>query len=323
MPVKFIVRKASPVKEAGDLIAVGVWLSAAKKKNDRSPLDGFDRTIGAPYAKAQKKDDFRGKKDAQMSLSLQSARVKADKLIAFGLGDRAACTEGDIRTFAAKAARAANAERAKRLVLGLPEGGEAFLRAAVEGVELGAYRYTKYLTGDRKPKAELAQVTITTIDDVPWNAKELVAKGQATAAGVNLSRDLSNEPPNELYPETFVTAAKAMAKEHGLKIQAFDFNEIKKRGMKLLQAVGQGSEHKPTFAHISWVPANPKKKVVVVGKGITFDSGGLSIKPAAGMGDMRHDMSGAANVVGLMAIIGVLKPDVEVHRNFCSRGEHA
>ena len=324
MPVKFTVRKVLPVKETGDVIAVGVWLAGSsgsrggKKKPEQTPLDGFDRATSGALLRAQKKDEFKGKKDSSLSLPLQTARVKANKLIAFGLGEHGAITEADIRTFAAKAARAANAERAKKLVLGLPAGAEQFLRAAVEGVELGAYRFTKYLTGERKPKAELAQVTITTINDPPANAKQLVAQGQQVGNGVNLARDLSNEPPNELFPETFIVAAKAMAKEHGLKIQAFDFAEIKKRGMKLLQAVGQGSEHKPTFAHISYVPAKPKKKIVVVGKGITFDSGGISIKPAAGMGDMRHDMSGAANVVGLMAIIGALKPDVEVHGIFAA-----
>jgi len=89
--------------------------------------------------------------------------------------------------------------------------------------------------------------------------------------------------------------------------------------MGLLQAVGQGSEHKPTMVHLSYVPAREsasRKRVVFVGKGITFDSGGLSIKPAAGMGEMKHDMSGAANVVGLMAVVGQLKPDVEVHGIF-------
>ncbi len=324
MPVKFTVRKVLPVKETGDVIAVGVWLSGSSskggrgKKPEQTPLDGFDRAMNGALLKAQKKDEFKGKKDSTLSLPIQTARVKANKLIAFGLGEHRSITEADIRTFAAKAARAANGERAKKLVLGLPAGAEQFLRAAVEGVELGAYRFTKYLTGDRKPKAELTQVTITTINEPPANAKDLVAQGQHVGHGVNLARDLSNEPPNELFPDTLVLAAKAMAKEHGLKIQAFDFAEIKKRGMKLLQAVGQGSERKPTFAHISYVPAKPKKRIIVVGKGITFDSGGISIKPAAGMGDMRHDMSGAANVVGLMAIIGALKPNVEVHGIFAA-----
>src|SRR5262249_57727366 len=100
--------------------------------------------------------------------------------------------------------------------------------------------------------------------------------------------------------------------------QIFDYKEIQKRGMKLLQAVGQGSEHKPCMIHMSWTPPGAKKKLVFVGKGITFDSGGLSIKPAAGMGEMKHDMSGAANIVGLMAIVGKLKPNVEVHGIFAA-----
>jgi leucyl aminopeptidase len=195
------------------------------------------------------------------------------------------------------------------------------LREVVEGLELGAYRFTKYLTGDRKPKAELGQVTICLLGDVPADAKRAVELGQNVASGVNLSRDLSNEPPNVLFPETFAAAALAMAKEAGLKIQVFDYKEIQKRGMSLLQAVGQGSEHKPVMVHFSHVPAGSavgRKRLVFVGKGITFDSGGISIKPAAGMGEMKHDMSGAANIVGLMQIVGRLKPNVEVHGIFAA-----
>ncbi|HVH45161.1 MAG TPA: leucyl aminopeptidase [Labilithrix sp.] len=209
--------------------------------------------------------------------------------------------------------RSANTDKAKRLVLGVPEGLEDRLREIVEGLELGAYRFTKYLTGDRKPKAELGQVAICVLGNVPKNAKEQIDIGQTVAAGVNLARDLSNEPPNVIYPDTLADAAKAAAKDANVKVQVFDYKEIQKRGMKLLQAVGQGSEHKPAMVHFSYVPANPKRRVAFVGKGVTFDSGGLSIKPAAGMGEMKHDMSGAANVVGLMSIIGKLKPDVEVH----------
>jgi leucyl aminopeptidase len=199
-------------------------------------------------------------------------------------------------------------------VLGIPDGLENRLREIVEGLELGAYRFTKYMTGDRKPKTELAQVTICLVGKLPADVKQAVEIGQIVAAGVNLSRDLSNEPPNELYPESLAEAAKATAKESNLKVQVFDFKEIQKRGMKLLQAVGQGSEKKPTLVHFSYVPAKPSgRRLVFVGKGITFDSGGLSIKPAAGMGEMKHDMSGAANIVGFMSIIGKLKPGVEVH----------
>ena len=322
MPLKITVRSVLPAREVGDLMVVGVPASgaASKKKNSRSPLDGFDRALGGALGRLLKKEEFKGKKDQQLSLSTLG-RVKADRLILVGLGDVAKLGPGDIRTFAAKAARAANADKAKRLVLGLPDGLEGRLREVVEGLEMGAYRFTKYMTGDRKPKAELTQVTICLTANVPADAKARVDLGQTVAAGVNLARDLSNEPPNVLFPEAFAAAAQVMAKEANLKVQVFDFREIQKRGMRLLQAVGQGSEHKPCMVHFSHVPAGTsagRRRIVIVGKGITFDSGGLSIKPAAGMGEMKHDMSGAANVVGLMQIVARLKPNVEVHGIFAA-----
>ena len=325
MPLKISVRSVLPSREIGDLMVVGVSAlgGTSKKKNDRSPLDGFDgpRALGGALGRLLKKEEFKGKKDQQVSMSTLG-RVKADRLVVCGLGDVTKLGAGDIRTFAAKAARAANADKAKRLILGLPAGLEGRLREVAEGLEMGAYRFTKYMTGDRKPKAELAQVTICLVGEPPKDAKQRIDLGQTVAAGVNLARDLSNEPPNVLYPDTFAEAAQVAAKDSGLKIQVFDFKEIQKRGMRLLQAVGQGSEHKPTMVHFTYTPAgtsaNPRRRIVFVGKGITFDSGGLSIKPAAGMGEMKHDMSGAANVVGLMSIIGKLKPNVEVHGIFAA-----
>ncbi|MBN9167816.1 MAG: leucyl aminopeptidase [Myxococcales bacterium] len=313
MPLKISVRSVLPSREAGDIIVVGTPLFGGRaKKNQRTTLDGFDRALGGALGRLIKKEEFKGKKDQQIALSTLG-RVKADRLIVVGLGDVTKLGPGDVRTFAAKAARAANADKARRLVLGIPEELGDRLREIVEGLELGAYRFTKYLTGDRKPKAELSQVAICIVGNAPKDAKERIDLGQIVAGGVNLARDLSNEPPNVLYPDTLADASKVAAKDAHLDIKVFDYKEIQKRGMKLLQAVGQGSEHKPAMVHFSYVPKNAKRRIVFVGKGITFDSGGLSIKPAAGMGEMKHDMSGAANVVGLMSIIGKLKPDVEVH----------
>jgi len=316
MPLKITVRSVLPSREVGDLMVVAVPAqggSTSKKNNARSPLDGFDRALGGALGRLLKKEDFKGKKDQQVSLSTLG-RVKADRLVVIGLGDLAKLTAGDLRTFAAKAARSANADKAKRLVIGLPAGLEDRIGDVVQGLELGAYRFTKYLTGERRPKAELGQVTICLTGEAPRNAKQQVDRAQAIAAGVNLARDLSNEPPNLLYPDALAAQAEAMSKETGLDVEVFDYEEIQRRGMQLLQAVGQGSERKPCMVHMSWKPrGRASRRIVFVGKGITFDSGGLSIKPAAGMGEMKHDMSGAANVVGLMAIVGRLKPDVEVH----------
>ncbi len=327
MPLKISVRSVLPAHESGDLMVIGVPApGSASKKNSNSSLNGLtglddiDSALGGALGRLLKKEEFTGKKDQQVSLSTLG-RLTADRLLLIGLGDMGKAGPGDVRTFAAKASRAANADKAKRLVLGVPKGFEGHLREVVEGLEMGGYRFTKYLTGDRKPKSELAQVTICLEGALPTDAAARVSMGQTVAAGVNLSRDLSNEPPNVLYPETFARAAQVTAKAAGLKVQVFDFKEIQKRGMSLLQAVGQGSEHKPTMVHFSHIPAGSsvnRKCLVFVGKGVTFDSGGLSIKPAAGMGEMKHDMSGAANIVGLMSIVGRLKPNVEVHGIFAA-----
>jgi leucyl aminopeptidase len=317
MPLKISVRPVLPAREAGDLIVVGVTtLGGAKKKNDRSPLAGFERPLGGALTRLIKKEDFKGKRDQQISIGTLG-RVKADRVVFIGLGDARKLGPTEIRTFAAKAARVANAEKARRLVVGLPDGLGDHLREVVEGLELGAYRFTKYLTGDRRPKAELAQVTIC-LPTLPADSKRQIEVGQAIASGVNLSRDLSNEPPNELFPDALAATAAQMSREVGLEVKVFDYKEIQRRGMKLLHAVGQGSEKKPCMVHMSWKPAGAKKRLVFIGKGITFDSGGLSLKSAANMGEMKHDMSGAANIVGLMQIVGRLRPHVEVHGIFAA-----
>jgi len=116
-----------------------------------------------------------------------------------------------------------------------------------------------------------------------------------------------------LTPEALAEAARRVAKEGKLKITVLDEKGIRKAGMNLLMAVGQGSVHLPRFIHMSYVPKRPKAKIVFVGKGLTFDSGGLCIKPAAGMGDMKSDMGGAAAVLGALAAVAALRPNVEVH----------
>jgi leucyl aminopeptidase len=312
MPLNISVRQASALDLAADVVVLGTW-TLSSKKGKSNLVDVLDRALGGGLARVLTKEEFTGKREQTLVIPTLG-RLPAQKVVLIGLGDRDTNDAGAIRTFAAKAARIANAERAKSLVVALPEGLETKLRTVGEGLELGAYRFTNYFSGDRKPKESLESVTLTVERKAPADAKKAIALGQGIAAGVNVARDLSNEPPNSIYPETFATYATKVAKEHKLKVTVFDDKEIEKRGMWLIHAVGRGSAHKPRLVHLSYVPAKKaKKKICFVGKGITFDSGGLSIKPAQGMGEMKHDMSGAANVVGLMVAVAALKPNVEVH----------
>ena len=295
-----------------DVLVVGVSQSTPKADGLSPSLKPLDEALGGALGKLATKEDFTGKRDQSLSLPTLG-RLKAERLVVLGLGERRRLDAAQVRTFASKAARAANAEKAKTLALSLPAGLEDHLRNVAEGLELGAYRFTKYLTGDRAPKAAVVGVTVAIAGKLKPSARALVALGQKVGTAVNVARDLSNEPGNVIYPETFAAEAVKLAKQAGLAIEVFDFKEIRRRGMKLIDAVGRGSSREPRFVHISWTPKGAKKKLVFVGKGITFDSGGLSIKPAAGMGEMKHDMSGAANVVALMSAVAEIKPKVEVH----------
>ena len=283
-------------------------------------VNDLDAALGGALRTAIKDEEFTGKRDATLSV-MTYGRLGARKVLLVGLGPAAKITAVELRAGAARAAKVANADKATKLHLGLRGKGDAAeLRAATEGVSLGRYRFTKYLTGDRRPKKELESVVLGLrgVKSAKANAeqKAAIAQGEAVAAAINLARDLVNEPPNELTPAALADAAVDVAKAHGLKATVWDRAKIRAEGMKLLEAVGRGSRNEPRFIHLTYKPEKARKgrpRVVLVGKGLTFDSGGLCIKPAPGMGDMKSDMGGAALAVGAMAAIGALKPDVEVH----------
>ncbi|HVK90508.1 MAG TPA: leucyl aminopeptidase, partial [Mycoplana sp.] len=137
--------------------------------------------------------------------------------------------------------------------------------------------------------------------------------GRQVGEAVCIARDLINEPPNELYPEALARVCQEVSRERGLKCTVFDERELQKRGMKLILAVGQGSVHKPRLIHMTYTPpggSRGKRRLVFVGKGLTFDTGGICIKPAPGMEEMKGDMGGAAAVIGLMHVLASRKAKV-------------
>ena len=311
--MKINVRSASPTAADAEVVVLGVWHTTAKKGPSSPALDAVDQALGGGLAQLMAAEEFTGKRD-QLLVLPSYGKLPSKKVVLLGLGAKDAPGDGEARTFAARAARCANGEHASSVDVVVPEGLESRIRALAEGLELGAYRFTKYLTGDRVPKKSIDAACLLLSRKGPADAKKQVELGQKIAAGVNIARDLSNEPPNALHPEELAEAARKAGKEHKFKVAVFDHEEIQKQGMWLIHAVGRGSSHGPRLVHMSYVPAKKaKKKLCFVGKGITFDTGGISIKPAQGMGEMKHDMSGAANMVGLMAAVAALKPNVEVH----------
>ncbi len=190
----------------------------------------------------------------------------------------------------------------------------ARVRWTTEALSLGDYRFRKYKTRRkiRFPKEALVGVYPAVADEP--GCSNAVREAKAAAAGVALTRDLVNEPANVLSPEKLAEIAQSLASKKKLECTILDEDQIREMGMNLFLSVAAGSERAPRFIHLVYKPRGEAKGVVaLVGKGITFDSGGLSIKIGKAMYDMKTDMAGAGVVLGVMSALPALKPEVEVH----------
>ncbi|XVV14481.1 leucyl aminopeptidase [Actinoplanes sp. CA-131856] len=246
--------------------------------------------------------------------------VSAPLIVAVGLGDEPSGSAPNLETLrrgTGAAVRALAGSGTVALALPLPDDADApgVLRAILEGALLGSYKFAGYKTkpqpNRREPVAAL-QIHVPDASDAAAAAE--VTRAETVAKAVRLTRDWVNTPPNALRPPEFADAVVAAAKGTGLQVEVLDFDELKAGGYGGIVAVGQGSEAKPRLVKLTYVPEGVEDptRVALVGKGITFDTGGISIKPAAGMWEMKSDMAGAAAVGATMLAIAALKPGVAV-----------
>jgi len=248
--------------------------------------------------------------------------IKADVLVLTGLGERDA--DG---TFGREALRGAAGAAVRDLAgtgsvaIALPSVDEEELGAVVEGALLGAYSYTRYRGADVAAKrAPVGSIQVVTSFARSARAKAALARAEVLAAAVHGARDLVNAPPNDLYPAAFADAAKAAVKDlgvKGVKITVLDDKQLAAGGYGGLVGVGQGSARGPRMIKLSYAPAKAATKVAVVGKGITFDTGGISLKPPAGMPAMKSDMAGAAAVLHTVLAVARLGLPVAVTGYLC------
>jgi leucyl aminopeptidase len=315
--LKITVVPTGPTQIAAEALVLGVPSGAALNK----ALTPLRKTLGGALAKAIKRSEFTGKK-GQLCDIAGSDKLKAPRIALVGLGDPAEVTPAELRRLAARGARYASSINAVSLALGTAgvavDGADA---ALVQGAVLGAYRYEQYKTGDRVSKFPLAKVTIGLDKKVDAATKQRAATAQRVAEAVCIARDLINMPPNDLYPEALADFAQKVCadrKDAGLSCTILKHAQIKQRGMALIDAVGRGSARPPALVHMKYRPVAADKnaklvKLAFVGKGLTFDTGGICIKPAPGMEEMKGDMGGAANVIALMAALAAAQPMAEIH----------
>ena len=192
----------------------------------------------------------------------------------------------------------------------------AALKATVEGAILGAYQFDHYKS-DKAPRS-IKQVTISLEDYSEFNLNiqncaTAMGSAQILAEATNFTRDIVNTTPDDCYPKVMANTAQKMAKESGLSCTILKPKTLKKEKMETLLAVARASRHKPRVIHLSHKPENAKVVVTLVGKGLTYDSGGLSLKPSDFMVTMKSDKSGGSAVLGIMKAVAEMNLPIEVH----------
>ena len=262
-------------------------------------------------------DGFKGKE--RETLLLRPAQGSpAERLLLIGLGKRAEFTPEVLRRAASKAIRGAEALgltqvaiRAPEIARANPEKLKREMQALAEGLSLATYRFDRHRTpSDETPKA-LGEAAVWVTGNVA-SLKPAIARANVFARAVMLARDLVNEPPSLMNPERLAKEALKL-NQAPLTVRVLEKKELEKLNMGGILGVGAGGAVPPRLVELIYRPSQKARKVVaLVGKGITFDSGGLSLKPAQSMETMKDDMSGAAAVLGVFSALPALKPKVEV-----------
>ena len=286
-----------------------------------------DRALGGAIAQVIARGDFRGKLGETVTLNLPpgSGGVRARKVVVVGLGPAARFGLEEARRAAGSALTAARSKGTRQvatIVHGAGIGGldpKEAAQALAEGSLLAAYRYTEHKRqkSDRGGEADAPhQLIVTEMDEAKLPLiRAGIDRGSVLAESVNFARDLVNTPPNHMTPAKLAARAERMAAELGIECNVLERTEMEALGMGALLGVGRGSSEPPKLIILKYVgdPASRGSwSYAFVGKGVTFDSGGLSLKPAESMVTMKDDMAGAAAVLGSMRAIALLKAKVNV-----------
>jgi leucyl aminopeptidase len=297
---------------ASEAVVVGVY---ADDKKLREPAARVNEASGRALSEVLEAEKFQGKAGHVTHLHT-NGRMPARRVVVVGLGKRAETTPETLRRAAAAGLRRARDLGARAVaieLLGDRLPARARAQAVVEGAILGTYTFDRYKREKSDKQVQSLQL-IETDGRQRREAVEGARRGEVFARATWLARDLINAPANEVNPTHLAKVAVDLGKEAGLGVQVFERADCRKMGMGAFLGVAAGSEQPPKFIHLTYTPkGRSKRRVAVIGKGITFDSGGLDLKTAEGMLHMKDDMSGAAAVLGVMKALPQLAPVVEVH----------
>ena len=300
-----VFRRANLSQRPAGAVVVGILKGERRLTGAAAAVD---RACGGAITRLLAGRDFEGR-NAELAV-LYPRRLKAKRIVVVGLGPRGELTPHRARLAAAAAVRHARELRAgtvAMVALGAGRGGldpAAAAQATAEGAVLGPWRFTAYRTKPGAPALRRVEVVETDAARAEAMAPA-VERGARWAEAVVLARDLACTPGDDLTPERLAERAREVARSAGAKVEVLDVPALERLGMNCILGVGRGSSHPPRFVVLERAPRAGKAPptVVVVGKGVTFDSGGISLKPREKMHEMKYDMSGAAAVLGLFSAL--------------------
>ena len=298
---------------------VVVALDRGSKDKPEVVLEVSDDAVKKAAAEVIASGELTGK-NFDTTLLLHPAGLEAKRLLLLGGGKAGKFSQFDLRRLAGLAVRTLKSRGLRSFAFVTPQAGlgtETAAKAVVEGAFVGNFDPDTYKS-DRKDQT-IDQLTLIASGD---EAKLRVAVQEAAIIGEsqNFTRELVNEPSNRMTPTILAERAKKMAQDVGLKCEVYGADKIKELKMGAFWSVAQGSDEPPALIILKYEPAGAPEKPVLglVGKGITFDTGGISIKPADGMEKMKYDMAGGAAMLGAMRAIALLKPKVKVIAIVCA-----
>ncbi len=278
------------------LIAVGVF----EDKSFTPMAEAIDGASNGIFTDAIDLNDVKGKTGESHVFYVDGKRI-----LLLGLGKKDKFGSDAVRLVAGKVSRTAIGKKIDSVAMECFCENCEHCQSCGEGLVLGSYQFLDYKTG-KDDGFELKSATVLGCDSPD------VAKGAAVANAVCFARDLGNHPGNITTPSRLAEAAKEIADEGGMKLTVFDREEFTEMGMGALAGVALGTDEPPKFIILEYMNGGDEKPKVLVGKGLTFDAGGISIKPARKMDEMKYDMCGSATVLGTMKAIAALKPKINV-----------
>src|SRR6266550_351394 len=305
-------------KPCNEVDAEGLAVAVFKdEKANSGLLKNLDAAVGGMITDVIETEEFAAKQGETAYFHVSSKSLKARRVLLIGCGERSSYKAAQITQMSGTATRFLRGKSIKTIAIAPRAAGDAekIAQTVAVGAVMGLFELDKYRTKD-KEKRELKSVTVV-IEGADKKAVQRGAdRGRIIGESTNFTRDLANEPGGHMTPTILASRAKEVAKEFGLSIDILDQKQMEKLGMGSLLGVSRGSDEPPKLIVLKYEPSRFRSRkgdlLALVGKGITFDSGGISLKPGENMELMKYDMTGAATVIGTMRAIAQLKPAISV-----------